>query len=208
MPDEQNTAPAAAPAAAEADRELQAMNAVVAALKPLQDNERKRVLEYVLGRFGTVPLQTSLATATEPLSAPPTTSLSVPAFTGAIHDIRSLRAAKNPRSAIEMAALVAFYVSELAPEGERKNTISNADIERHFKSAQFHLPSDAAFTLVNAKNAGYLDNVGSGQYKLNPVGYNLVAHRMGSREKNEPRRPPTRKARRGLNKEANERREQ
>lgn len=74
-----------------------------------------------------------------------------------------------------MAALVAFYVSELAPEGERKNTITKAEIERYFKSAQFHLPSDAAFTLVNAKNAGYLDRVGSGQYKLNPVGYNLVA---------------------------------
>jgi hypothetical protein len=52
-----------------------------------------------------------------------------------------------------------------------------------FKSAVFKLPADASFTLVNAKNAGYLDSIGGGQYKLNPVGYNLVAHRMGSDEK-------------------------
>lgn len=36
------------------------MNAVVAALKPLRDDERKRVLEYVMVRFGTVPLQEAL----------------------------------------------------------------------------------------------------------------------------------------------------
>jgi len=33
-------------------------------------------------------------------------------------------------------------------------------------------------TLVHAKNAGYLDSSGPGSYKLNPVGYNLVAHAM------------------------------
>jgi hypothetical protein len=80
-----------------------------------------------------------------------------------------------------MAALVAFYVTELAPASERNSTINKADIERYFKLANFRLPADAAFTLVNAKNAGYLDNAGSGQYKLNPVGYNLVAYRMGER---------------------------
>jgi hypothetical protein len=36
----------------EGDAELQAMNAVVEALKPLQEEQRTRVLEYVLGRFG------------------------------------------------------------------------------------------------------------------------------------------------------------
>jgi hypothetical protein len=99
-----------------------------------------------------------------------------------------------------MATLVAFYVSELAPASERSATITKADVERYFKTAGFRLPADAAFTLVNAKNAGYLDNAGSGQYKLNPVGYNLVAHRMGERETpasrvqpNGPRRKPGKK---------------
>src|SRR5438046_2320187 len=47
-------------------------------------------------------------------------------------DIRSLRAEKKPRSAREMACVVAFYLQELAPEGERKESISSADLEKYF----------------------------------------------------------------------------
>jgi hypothetical protein len=31
---------------------------------------------------------------------------------------------------------------------------------------------------VNAKNAGYFESAGGGRYKLNTVGYNLVAHNL------------------------------
>jgi len=175
------------------------MNAIVAALKPLTEEERRRVLEYVLGRFGALPLQPAAASVSA-TSAATSATVSPSAAGGAVHDIRSLKEAKAPKSAIEMAALVAFYASELAPVGERRSAITKTDIERYFKSAGFNLPADAAFTLVNAKNAGYLDNAGTGQYKLNPVGYNLVAHRMGAREKKEPRRPRTKKAKRVANK--------
>lgn len=102
-----------------------------------------------------------------------------------------------------MAALVAYYVSELAPAGDRRNEINKADIERYFKSAGFGLPADASFTLVHAKNAGYLDSTGTGPYKLNPVGYNLVVHRMGAREKKEPRRPRIGKTTRNASKKRN-----
>lgn len=170
------------------DTELQAMNAVVEALKPLQEEQRTRVLEYVLGRFGAIPLQSHIS----PIAAPPSPSSSAPSggspHAAEMHDIRSLKETKNPKSANEMATLVAYYISELAPVGERHNAVTKADIERYFKNAGFRLPADASFTLVNAKNAGYLDSIGSGQYKLNPVGYNLVAHRMGADEKKKPRR--------------------
>jgi hypothetical protein len=83
-----------------------------------------------------------------------------------------------------MAALVGYYVSEIAMGSDQKKTIEKADIERYFKAAGFRLPADAAFTLVNAKNAGYLDSAGAGKYSLNPVGYNLVVHRMGNRDNN------------------------
>src|SRR6185312_3929033 len=161
------------------DAELKAMNVIVAALKPLQEEQRTRVLEYVLGRFGAVPLQPQLGSVVVPASASGSMPPGGSAHTRQVQDIRSLKEAKNPKSANEMAALVAYYVSELAPASERQNAITKADIEKYFKSAGFRLPADAAFTLVNAKDAGYLDRIGSGQYKLNPVGYNLVAHRMG-----------------------------
>ena len=213
MTDEQDAAGAPAgtsPNPAEGDGELKAMQAVVAALKPLTEEERRRVLEYVLGRFGVVPIQPSIAspgTAGASVSIGSATQIAA-ASSGPIHDIRGLKEAKLPKSANEMAALVAFYVSELAPAGERRNAITRADIERYFKSAGYKLPADATFTLVNAKNAGYLDNAGAGQYKLNPVGYNLVAHRMGTTERKEPRRARTGRPKRGAKKKANGRRKQ
>jgi hypothetical protein len=180
MPDDPAVPPSQAPLPpAEGDGEIKAMNAVVAALKGLKDEERRRVLEYVLGRFGAVPLQTQIAPPTPAVSA--TLSLApTPPAAGGIHDIRTLRETKNPRSANEMAALVAYYVSELALPAEKKLEINKTDIERYFKSGGFKLTSKAGQTLVNAKHAGYLDaGSDAGQYKLNPVGYNLVVHRLG-----------------------------
>jgi hypothetical protein len=200
-------AAAAASASGEGEGEFKAMHAIVTALKPLTEEERRRVLEYVLGRFALPIASVIPSRGTAAVSASSGGGTLPPvASSGAIHDIRSLKEAKSPKSAIEMATLVAFYVSEAAPAGERKNAITKADIERYFKNAGFKLPADAAFTLVNAKNAGYLDNAGSGQYKLNPVGYNLVTHRMGVTEKKEPRRHWTKKVKRVANKKTNGRR--
>lgn len=164
----------------EGDRELSAIGTVVAALRPLKEDERRSVLEYVLRRFGAVPIQpqtTIQSVATSSGVAP-----SAPYSEGGIiHDVRTLRQEKAPRSANEMAALVAYYVSELAPPSERKPEINKTDIERYFKNAGFKLTANAGQTLVNAKNAGYLDGGSdTGYYKLNPVGYNLVVHRLPS----------------------------
>jgi hypothetical protein len=51
-------------------------------------------------------------------------------------------------------------------------------------------------TLVNAKDAGYLEALGDGNYRLNPVGYNLIAHVLGRGE--EPRTKPAVKRKRKL----------
>lgn len=175
------------------DAELKAINTMVAALSPLKEEQRLRAIEYVLRRFNAVTLQappvapSSIGYAPTPTSAAPFTTA-----TPSIVDIRTLREQKDPKSANEMATLVAYYLSELAPPTDRKSEISTAEVERYFKSAGFKLPADARFTLVNARNAGYLDSAGSGQYKLNPVGYNLVVHRMGKADdgKSEVRRRP------------------
>jgi hypothetical protein len=77
-----------------------------------------------------------------------------------------------------MAALVAYFLANVVDEQERKERITTKDIDTYFKIAEFPLPTKTRFTLPNAKAAGYLDPVGSGQYKLNAVGYNLVVHSM------------------------------
>jgi hypothetical protein len=93
-------------------------------------------------------------------------------------DIRSFKDQRQPSSGIEMTAVVAFYLSELAPEAERKSEIGVEDIKKYFKQAHFPLPKRPEFTLVNAKNSGYFESAGGGKYRLNTVGYNLVAHSL------------------------------
>lgn len=97
-------------------------------------------------------------------------------------DIRSLKEEKNPDSAKQMACLVAYYLQELAPEGERKNTISAQDIEKYFKQANFRLPKLVAQVLVDAKKSGYFETAARGEYKLNAVGYNLVVHGLPAKK--------------------------
>jgi hypothetical protein len=107
-----------------------------------------------------------------------------------------------------MAALVAFYLAELAPEQDRKSEVDLDDMIKYFKQAGFPLPRKPQFLLTNSKNAGYLDSAGSGRYKLNPVGYNLVAHNLPRaagatvtparrrRQRTASQKPGTRKAKR------------
>lgn len=152
------------------DRELAAIKTVVAALLPLTTEERDRVIAYVFARLGL-----TQQTPNVPGGATPSAIPAAPRAT----DVRSLGEQKKPRTAIEMAAVVAYYLSELAPSDQRRNEVAVADIEKYFKQANFPLPERPSVTLVHAKNAGYFDaGSGRGLYKLNPVGYNLVAHNL------------------------------
>lgn len=158
-------------------KELEAIKAVTEALSPLDGDVRKRVLLYVLEHLG-IRLQNGHGS-----ESPPTLPLEPthPEAPGAppgyrIVDIRSLRQEKNPTSDVQMAAVVAYYLSKLAPSDERKDTVTAADIKKYFDQAGHPLPADANMTLNNARKAGYLDRVDRGQFRLNPVGHNLVVH--------------------------------
>ena len=93
-------------------------------------------------------------------------------------DVRALREEKHPSSANEMAAVVAYYLSELASETERKSEVGLEEMIKYFKQANFPLPKQPRVLLANARNAGYFEPAGHGKYRLNPVGYNLVAHNL------------------------------
>lgn len=164
------------------DPELQAMQQVIKALESLDTDARTRVLTYVFQRLG-LPLAIPAPNTPLPEAQPPVPAVSaaIPApIRIAVADIRSLKEAKQPKSDNQMAALVAYYLKEVAPANDRRDTISQEDIEKYFKQAGFPLPNRPAMTLVNCKHAGYFDSAGVGMYKLNPVGHNLVAHGMPS----------------------------
>jgi hypothetical protein len=93
-------------------------------------------------------------------------------------DIRALRSEKQPATDREMACLAAYYISECAPESERKDSVTNIDIEKLFKQAGFRLPESVAQLLIDSKRVGYLEATAHGEYKLTRAGYNLVVHNL------------------------------
>jgi hypothetical protein len=196
MPEAPEKAGEVVAAAIDSDSELFAIRAVLSALVPLKSEARSRVLDYVFKRLGLVADVSSpvLTEAAEALSST-SNEANVPVATAAtgIQDIRSLTQQKSPKSANEMAALVAYYLSDVAPQYLRKDAIDSDDLKTYFKQAGFKLPSSAKMTLVNAKNSGYLKSVGEGQYKLNPVGYNLVVHNLPGRSEKVRRQAKARK---------------
>lgn len=157
-------------------KELEAIKSITELLTNLNEGARQRTLNYVLEHLGMKPSKgKELPLQKEHGSELPVVKIEEQQK---INDIRSLRDAKKPNSDVEMAALVAYYLSEIAPSGIRKDGISAEDISTYFKQANHPLPSQPRFTLTNARNAGYFESVGQGLYRLNPVGHNLVVHNM------------------------------
>jgi hypothetical protein len=181
-----------------ADKELQAIRVILSSLEKLDGESIQRVLDYVFGRLslGHRPRAGMASVTTSP-------ALQLPSE-GSLNrrpSIRDLKDQKQPGSSNQMAALVAYYLSEVAAEPERKESVNTSDLEKYFKQAGFRLPKRMPQVLPNAAAAGYLDAAGSGYYRLNPVGYNLVVHAMprsyvqAAKSGKQPRRKRRSKAR-------------
>jgi|SRR5215467_1422466 len=99
------------------DKELEAIRSIIDVLTPLDENERGRVLEYVLKRLeiGTFQSPPAISDLGSPREVP-----ELPR----VKDIRTLTAEKQPRSTNEMVALIAYYVSELAPEHRPSRSVN------------------------------------------------------------------------------------
>jgi hypothetical protein len=165
------------------DEELAAIKALLEVLTPLKPEARTNVIDYVFRRLGiTAPAAAALMQPT--MLQPPSPAAPVRAALqqlppGAQADLRSLTEQKQPKSANQMVAVLAYYLANLAPAGQRRDHVVADDIKKYFPQANFPLPTGPhGMTLVNAKNAGYLDVLTAGQYRLNPVGHNLVTHKL------------------------------
>jgi hypothetical protein len=179
------------------DKELLAMQQIVKFLEDLDKDAQKRVLVYVFSRIGISENNFYNSNKDAPLQAPTKSVPEEPIQNSIINvtDIRTLKDQMNPATAVEMAVLVAYYLEDLAPQNEKKSEVGTADITTYFKQAGYPLPKAPKMTLVHAKNSGYFESVGPGNFKLNPVGYNLAAHTMGKNERptTKPRKSAKRK---------------
>lgn len=167
------------------DAELEAIKTLQAALEPLAPEVRARVLDYVFRVLDIAPP----ASAAEPRTV-------APSFTAAtahqVTDILTLKQDKKPKSANQMIALVAYYLAHAAPDAEKKDVITAADVRRYFVQGRYPMPGSLPQALINARSAGYIDLVDKGTYRLNSVGYNLVAHKLDGEEGSALRTSPKR----------------
>ena len=166
-------------------QEVEAIRKLFTALEPLQPKAREGVLDYVVRRLDIKTPDPSDGAGTKGKNPPPPPEEPKHLAKRELRKvyIKALKEQKKPQSAIEMATLLAYYLSHKAPPNQRKHTIATKDVQTYFKIAGFQLPTKPRFTLPNAKGAGYLDAVGNGEYKLNPVGYKLVVHSMPKTDK-------------------------
>ncbi|HTP27797.1 MAG TPA: hypothetical protein VMK12_19370, partial [Anaeromyxobacteraceae bacterium] len=93
------------------DLELQAIQGVLKLLSELDDAARERVVQYVFERLGIRNralgiAESALSTGAARLEAPSSTTAPV----AGAENILSLREKKQPRNAVEMASLVAYYL--------------------------------------------------------------------------------------------------
>ena len=95
-------------------------------------------------------------------------------------DARSFFQEKSPSTQVEAVSVAAYYLAELSPQEKRSSSITTALAQEVFRQAKYPLPKRLDQVLVNAHRAGYLDRVGSGEYSLSPVGWNLVEHSLGA----------------------------
>ena len=182
--------------------EVDAIGVVLAQLEPLSDGARRRVLDYVLQALQMSPGDTGRGHdhGNDNASTGGVATLLDRNQEGdgdgeRRPDIRSLREQKQPRSAVEMAVVASYYLTELAPDDERKEAIETADLTKLFKQAAYPLPAKMPNILGSAASAGYLDLIDRGHYRLNPVGHNLVVHNLPTGDgSSQPRKRAGKKA--------------
>jgi|ERR1039458_9681436 hypothetical protein len=151
----------------------QAIDKIIEALEPLEETARQTAVNAACSHLRLTDV--IKPSTNEPLSP----NLDNRQPTQKQIDIRTFKEQKNPKSAIQMACVVAYYLQELAPATERKNTINTVDLSTYFKQANYKLPKVIAQLLPDSRVAGYFESAsGKGEYSLNAVGYNLVAHNL------------------------------
>lgn len=179
---------------------LDAAQKIVAELAGMTSEHQSLALKFSIETLG---LQ--LPAALSPPAAPPVQSpQSIPphAASGADHstDIRSFTAMKAPKSDQQFAAVVAYFYQFEAKPDNRKLEIDAETMKEAARLAGRPQVARWNMTLTNAKNAGYLDAVGSGKFKLSSVGENLVAITLpgdggqGHRKSNGATKKPTKKS--------------
>ncbi|MGH7812773.1 MAG: hypothetical protein ACREQI_02050 [Candidatus Binataceae bacterium] len=189
-------------------RVADAVKAIAETPKGLDKTHQERAMRFASESLGLgLPAQVSTPSMAGQLATPaPAPFLGDPRHAT---DIRQFTAEKAPKSDQQFAAVAAYFYQFMARESERKDWVTKEQLREAARLAKYRQPRNLLQTLVNAKNAGYLENAGPGRYRISTVGENLVAITLPGGEgtnagnhQNGRRRPAKKARRKGIVKSA------
>ena len=96
----------------------QAIDRIIEALEPLKLSARQTAINAACSHLEIQISPVERQSLNEPQNLPPNT-INNPPSGGKVVDIRTLKDQKNPKTASQMACVIAYYVQELAPQTER-----------------------------------------------------------------------------------------
>lgn len=161
--------------------DLEAVRAVVDAIKDFKSDEQQRIFRWVAEKLGLPqPFASTVHTPPSPSGTPtrvtpPAAPLAPPPLAVA-KDIKTFVAEKDPTKDVQVAAVVAYFYRFEAPPAERKDAINKDDLQEAMRLAGRPRFANPLQTLSNAHTVGLLDR-GSEKatFTINSVGENLVA---------------------------------
>jgi len=156
--------------------DLEAVRIICGALEPFDEGDRERIIRWASEKLGIkniIPTATQNAGQISNAGTTPT-----PTGQAGSKDIKSFLQEKNPTSANQLVAAVAYYFKFEASAAERKDSITKEDLVDACRKAQRERPTYPSQILVNASAFSLVDKVGTGAYEINAVGENLVAVSM------------------------------
>lgn len=154
------------------DNALDAAKAIVASLKALDKTQQERAIRYASETLELASTPVAARTPTPMVDLMPIGSGATAAAKRPV-DIKQFTESKAPKSDNQFAAVVAYYYRFEAPPEQRRDTINDAVLREAVRMVVRKRPS--RMVLHNAKNRGYLDAIGGGEFRINTVGENLVA---------------------------------
>lgn len=154
---------------------LAAAQTIVEELAGMSPEQQSLALRFAMETLGLQTPSTPAPSPTAHQASAPQAQASSPSGADHSTDIRAFTAMKSPNSDQQFTAIVAYFYQFEAKPDERRDTINAETMKEAARLAGRPQVERWNMTLTNAKNAGYLDAVGSGNFKLSSVGENLVA---------------------------------
>lgn len=176
--------------------EIDAMKSVEDALEPLNDAEKKRVLDWACSRYlgtaATIPPVSHDSQDQRGSGKKPKPSKKKPKGKTIPKQIKNLNlkpkgkksgldfaVEKKPTNVLHKCVVAVYYLRDEIG----LSAISVDHVFTFFKNASWKIPSDLVNTLQQAGTAGWLDTADSKNIIITPIGENLVEHDLPKKGK-------------------------